>query len=140
MPAWNDFGIFRVNLKYSCRLVTATGRAQSVTLQSRKWAFAQSFQLKVLWCQLEPWYPWIHIWIHETYEFIYVKIIWIHHYSCMWIHIHEMIIWIHSLHWHEFMHKIYDFMKIWISVYEFKCTHSEFIYEYIYRWIQIRNS
>ena len=27
---------------------------------------------------LEPWYTQIHIWIHETYEFIYEKFIWIH--------------------------------------------------------------
>ena len=82
------------------------------------------------WLHLEPWYTWIHIWIHETFEFI-----------------HEKIIWIHSLY--DFILKSYmnSYMNsyIWTSefiftgcllAYEFISSLYEFIYEMIV-WIHI---
>ena len=77
-------------------------RPQSVSSQFK---FVQvAYHIKHPW-HLEPWYTRIHIWIHETYEVKYEKIIcihslyeFIHEFICIWIHVYECIyIWIHVI-------------------------------------------
>ena len=98
------------------------------------------------------WYTRIHIWIHETYEFINNNK-WIHMWIHIWIHIwmnSYMIsymnsymkclyeLWIHI--WNDYMKWLYEFivymnhtryMSIKIHVYEFKCIDSVFMSECI---------
>ena len=111
------------------------------------------------WLHLEPWYTWIYIWIHETFEFIHEKIIWIHSlydfilksymnsymnsyiwtsefiFTGIWIHI--IIIWIHI--WNDCMNSytyelIYE-MNIWIYEYMYSCILTQMYRFWILIWI-----
>ena len=104
---------------------------------------------------LEPWYTQIHICIHETYEFIYEKIIWIHilyEFKHEFIHefiyvnsytyeftqsIHIIIIWIHI--WNDYMNSYTcEFiceMNIWIYEYTNSCVWIQMYRFWILVWI-----
>ena len=83
---------------------------------------------------LERWYTQIHIWIHETYDLFTCIHIWTHMHKFMYIWImnscmkwlHEFMVYINS-----YVKLIYEFMSVWIHVYEFKCIGSEFIIHHI---------
>ena len=77
----------------------------------------------------------------KSYEFIIYMNSYVNSYTYEFIwslyeFIDEMIIWIQIL-LNSYMKWLYEFMSIWIHVYEFKCMDYEFIYEFINIWIQI---